>query len=72
MWLRGRAIVLDVREDDLTRRRSYVTSSTVVSTTYQLNDQVALHGIAEADYDAVHSLQTRVIAVLDLAFMPEP
>jgi hypothetical protein len=44
----------------------------VVSTTYQINDQVAVHAIAEADYDAIHELQTRVIAVLDLAFIPEP
>jgi hypothetical protein len=72
LYFRGRAIVLDVNEDDLSRGRQYVTSSTVFSSTYQINEQVAVHAIAEADYDAIHALQTRVIAVIDLAFMPEP
>jgi hypothetical protein len=71
-WIRGRAIVLGVREDDRSLERRYVTSSTVLSTTYRLADSVAIHAIAEADYDAVHELQTRVIGVLDLAFLPEP
>lgn len=72
LWLSGRAIVLAVREDDLSLARSYVTSSTVLSTSFQLADSVGLHLIGEADYDDVHALQTRVIAVLDLAFIPEP
>jgi hypothetical protein len=44
----------------------------VLSTSFQLADSVGLHLIGEADYDDVHALQTRVIAVLDLAFIPEP
>ncbi len=73
-WLRGRAIVLDVDQDATAALgvRKYVTGSTVFSTTWRVADFVAIHGIAEADYDAVHALQTRVIAVLDLAFVPEP
>jgi hypothetical protein len=71
-YLRGRVIVLGVREDDHTLRREYVTSSTVVSATFRLADSVAMHAIAEADYDAVHAFQTRVIGVFDLAFLPEP
>ncbi|HEU0036352.1 MAG TPA: hypothetical protein VFQ53_37325 [Kofleriaceae bacterium] len=69
LWLRGRVIVLGVAEDD---RPHYITSSTVVSSTWKLADSVALHSIIEADYDEIHDLQTRVIAVLDLAFAPEP
>jgi hypothetical protein len=72
LWLRGRVIVLGVREDDLSLGRKFVTSSTMVSTTWRVADQVAIHAIAEADYDEVHDLQTRVIGVLDLAFAPEP
>jgi hypothetical protein len=71
-YLRGRAIVLDVHEDDRARGLQYVTTSSVVSTTYQINEQIAVHAIGEMDYDAIHELQTRVIAVLDLAFIPEP
>ena len=72
LWLSGRAIVLGVREDDLSLARRYVTSSTVLSASFRLADSVGLHVIGEADYDDVHDLQTRVIAVLDLAFLPEP
>ena len=74
LWLRGRAIVLDVKDDDLTYHANVtvVTSSSVVSTTWQVADQVAIHGIAEVDYDDIHALQTRLIAVLDLSFIPEP
>jgi hypothetical protein len=72
MWLRGRAIVLGVREDDTGLSRQYVTSSGVVSSTFQVADSVAIHAIAEEDYDAIHRYQTRVIGVLDLAFLPEP
>jgi hypothetical protein len=71
-WLRGRAIVLGVREDEGSLGRHYVTSSTVMSMTYRVADTVAVHAIAEADNDAIHELQTRVIGVLDLAFLPEP
>jgi len=38
----------------------------------EIADAVALHGIVEADVDEIHALQTRAIAVLDLAFAPEP
>jgi len=72
LWLRGRVIVLGVRDDDASLYKDYVTSSTVVSGTLKVADYVAVHAIAEADYDAVHQLQMRVIGVLDLAFMPEP
>jgi len=76
LWLRGRAIVLDVREDgDLTvaaLARDVVTSTLMLSSTWRVADSVALHAIAEADYDDVHALQTRAIAILDLAFLPEP
>jgi hypothetical protein len=44
----------------------------VVSTTWRVADGVAIHAVAEADYDERHALQTRAIAVLDLAFQPEP
>jgi hypothetical protein len=72
LWLRGRIVVLGVREDDTSRGRRYVTSSTVLSTTYRISDQAAVHAIAELDYDEIHDLQTRVIAVMDLNFSPEP
>jgi hypothetical protein len=76
LWLRGRAIVLDVDEDDsLTQAaltRDVVTSSVMLSSTWRVADSVALHAIAEADYDDVHALQTRAIAILDLSFLPEP
>lgn len=72
IYLRGRAIVLAVREDDRSLARRYTTGSTMFSSTFLLADGVALHVIGEADYDAIHDLQTRVIGVLDLAFFPEP
>jgi hypothetical protein len=72
LLFRGRVIVLAVREDDRTLARDYVTSSTVLTSTYQVTDGVGVHVNAEADYDAIHNLQTRVIGVLDLAFFPEP
>jgi hypothetical protein len=71
VWLRGRLVVLDAREDGSLARR-YRTSSTVASTTWRVADSVALHAIAEADDDAIHHLQLRAIGVLDLAFAPEP
>lgn len=69
LWLRGRMIVLGVAPDD---RPRYVDTSAVASTTWRIADSVAIHAIAEADRDELHGLQTRVIAVLDLAFLPEP
>lgn len=69
LWLRGRMIVLGVAPDD---RARYVDTSAVVSTTWRVADTVAIHAIAEADRDPQHALQTRAIAVLDLAFLPEP
>lgn len=76
LWLRGRAIVLDVDEDDSITQaaltRDVVTSSLMFSSTWRVADSVAVHAIAEADYDDVHALQTRAIAILDLSFLPEP
>ncbi len=69
LWVRGRLVVLGVAPDD---RARYVDTSAVVSTTWRIADAVAIHAIAEADVDAQHALQTRAIAVLDLAFAPEP
>jgi hypothetical protein len=69
LWVRGRMVVLGVAPDD---RARYVDTSAVVSTTWRIADAVAIHAIAEADLDAQHDLHTRAIAVLDLAFMPEP
>ncbi len=70
VWVRGRVIVLGVAQDDA--RPRYVTSSTVISATWRLADSVGFHTVVEADYDELHALQTRVIGVLDLAFLPEP
>ena len=73
LYLRGRAIVLGVREQDgAYPERAYVTGSSVLSTTWRVADTVALHGIVEADRDEIHHFQTRAIAILDLAFLPEP
>jgi hypothetical protein len=69
LWVRGRLVVLGVAPDD---RARYVDTSAVVSTTWRIADAVAIHAIAEADVDAQRALQTRAIAVLDLAFAPEP
>jgi hypothetical protein len=74
LW-RGRVVVLGVAEDDtanITTARKFVTESAVVGATYRFGEVVAVHGIAEADYDAVHEFQFRMIGVLDLAFAPEP
>lgn len=71
-WLRGRVVVLGVREDETSRARRYVTTSSVLSTTVRISDNAAIHAIAEVDYDAIHDLQTRVIGVIDLNFAPEP
>lgn len=71
-WLRGRIVVLGVREDESSRGRRYVTTSSVLSTTFRISERAAVHAIAELDYDAIHDLQTRVIGVIDLAFAPEP
>lgn len=73
-WLRGRVIVLDVAEDATSSvlAGKYVTTSANVSSTWRVADSVALHLIAESDHDAIHALQTRAIAVFDLAFVPEP
>jgi len=74
LWLRGRVIVLAVAEDATTSvlGAHYVTTSANISTTWRVADSVALHIIAESDRDAIHALQTRAIAVFDLAFAPEP
>jgi hypothetical protein len=74
--LRGRAITLGVAPDTsgtaAIARPRYVTSSTVLGSSMQLSEAVALHAILEVDYDAVHELQYRAIGVFDLAFAPEP
>jgi len=74
LWVRGRLIVLDVAEDATAGLGAphYVTTSANVSSTYRVAEWAAVHVIAEADRDEIYGLQTRVIAVLDLAFMPEP
>ena len=76
LWLRGRVITLDVARDDggegSSIRPHYITSSTVVSATWQLADGVGLHTIVEADHDALHALQYRAIGMFDFAFAPEP
>ncbi|HSJ99594.1 MAG TPA: hypothetical protein VK932_00080 [Kofleriaceae bacterium] len=69
LLVRARMIVLGVAPDD---RARYVDASAVVSTTWRVADAVAIHAIVEADVDARHDLHTRAVAVLDLAFMPEP
>jgi hypothetical protein len=73
LWLRARALVLAVREDELAYHGNVnvVTSSTVLSSTYQLGKFAALHVIGEVDDDAIHALQMRLLGVLDLAFAPE-
>ncbi len=72
-YLRGRAIVLGVREEDgAFPDRDYVTGSGSFSTTWRVADTVAIHGIFEVDDDEIHHFQTRAIAILDLAFVPEP
>jgi len=71
LWLRGRAITLAVASDE-DRRPRYVSSSSVVSSTWRVSDGVALHTILEIDRDAIHDLQVRAIGVFDLAFAPEP
>jgi len=76
LWLRGRLITLAVARDDggegSSARPRYVTSSAVVSSTWQLADGVALHTILEVDDDAIHALQYRAIGMFDFAFAPEP
>jgi hypothetical protein len=74
VWVRGRMIVLAVAEDPTSTvlAAHYVTTSANFSTTWRVADTVALHFIAEGDHDAIHSIQTRAIAVVDLAFLPEP
>ncbi|MDB4960052.1 MAG: hypothetical protein JWP01_51 [Myxococcales bacterium] len=69
LWLRGRVIVLGVRRED---RSDFVTSSAVLSSSLRIADSVGLHVVAEADHDQIHQFQTRVFAILDLAFAPEP
>ena len=62
-------IVLGVRRED---RTAVVTSSAVLSTSWRVADAVAIHAVAEADNDELHDLQIRGLAILDLAFNPEP
>lgn len=73
LWVRARGLVLAVREDELAYHGNVgvTTSSTTLSTTYKLGDTAAVHVILEGDDDALHALQLRALAVLDLAFVPE-
>jgi hypothetical protein len=75
-WLRGRAIALAVARDDggegTSARPRYVTTSTVLSTSWRLADGIAVHAIVETDHDALHDLQLRAIGMFDFAFAPEP
>jgi hypothetical protein len=75
-WLRGRALTLGVAPDEggegTSAHPRYITSSTVVSTTWRLADGIALHVITEVDHDALHDLQLRAIGMFDFAFAPEP
>jgi len=76
LWLRGRVVALGVARDDggqaSSARPRYVTSSTVLSATWQLTEGVGLHTILEVDDDAIHDLQYRAISMFDFAFAPEP
>ncbi len=77
LWLRGRAIVLGVASDELAGGIAagdarYVTTSTVTAATWKIGDTAALHGLFELDHDEVRATQLRAIAILDLAFLPEP
>ncbi|HUS31953.1 MAG TPA: hypothetical protein VMZ53_25805, partial [Kofleriaceae bacterium] len=75
MWWRGRVVVLGVAEDEtanVATARRFVTTSTVLSATYRIAETVAVHAIGEADYDVIHDLQLRALAVVDLNFSPEP
>ena len=69
-WLRGRVIVLGVAPDD--GRPRYVTTSTIISSTVRLGDAAALHLVGESSYDERQNGQLRGLAILDLAFAPEP
>lgn len=77
LWLRVRAVTLAVARDDgggegSSARPRYVTSSTVLSSTWRLSDGIAVHAIVETDHDAIHDLQLRAIGMFDFAFAPEP
>jgi hypothetical protein len=70
--VRGRAVGIAVAPDG---RRRYVDASTALTATWVLGDGVAIHAIAEVDRGAARgpsAIQTRGVAVLDLAFAPEP
>ncbi len=68
LWLRGRVFVLGVRRED---RSDFVTSSAVVSSSFKIADSVALHVVVDAARDEVHDFQSRIFAIVDLAFAPE-
>lgn len=75
MWLRGRAVVLGVASDTGvagSRTERYVTGGGITGITWKIGDTAALHGLAEVDRDEIHGTQLRGIAILDLAFIPEP
>lgn len=72
LWVRGRAIVLDVDQDGSPLAQRFVTGSATASASLRVADGVGLHAVAEIDDDAIHAIQTRFIGVLDLAFAPEP
>lgn len=72
-WLRGTVGVLDVDEDPTAGLGSphYVSGTANLSSTYRVAEWAAVHVIGEGDRDAIYGTQLRVLAVLDLAFMPE-
>jgi hypothetical protein len=63
--------VLGVASDNETRDR-YVTGSAVTGMTLKIGDNAAIHSLFEVDHDELYDTQLRAIAMLDLAFLPEP
>jgi hypothetical protein len=67
----GRATLLDVVADGASTIRA-VTGAVEFGASWQLADGVALHGVVETSADRYASFQARGLAILDLAFAPEP
>ncbi len=68
--LSGRLSVIDF-DDALLRGFSGVSVGAQVGTTYQVNEGVTLHLIAEENRNRIYNSQFRLIGVIDLAFYPE-
>lgn len=73
-YVRGRVLVLALADDASAgdRARRTITTSAVASATWHVAESVALHAIAQLDRDDVMRWQSRALAILDLAFRPEP